>query len=765
MVYVPPKFHIPIRQQSHCSKQAAHPGNQKTFELVSRLLWWPTLWKDVKDFVASCATCASSKSSNSRPCGLLQPLPILSRPWTHLAMDFVVELPLPKGNTVIWVVIDCFIFGHCGFKDEEEKSDKERNEPTVGFQYSEEETNQNRNTAGGFQDYEEDTSQERSATSAGQNENVQSPLKGNCSVSFHNKVHTEVHIESKRKKIEDKHFTTYRYPWDRTSLKSLLIDLKAFEKLDAYAAKVNALWNIDNLVKNLLQDAHTDLEKTRAIWIWICHHIEYDTEGLKNLSQVSCDPNDVLRTRKGVCAGYSSLFERMCRSFQLTRDQPFRLQERVSLEEIMLDKEKSSIAGVQCNSVSGYDKGKGYEIGKKFSGASTHAWNMVYLEESWHLLDSTWGAGTVSYNGPFTFGYNEFYFLTHPALFIEDHFPEENEHQLLEPCVSLEQFEKLNRKCYFYKIGLLSSLPDTVTVETVKGKVTFTLEGRHHFQFLFHLNKTETPGLMQLTEHGMKLDVYPQKTGEQILQIFGKREDSEGSYSWILDYKIICKSVDTNMKIPKCLHNPVGPSWLSEKAGLFQPSHQDPVIYTEDGCCTVSFALKGELDVFATLESDEIKMTSDMEHRHIFQTQRKNNVEFRVRLPTSGTYVLCVNVKNPNADTYTSQCEYVIICTKRTVHWPKFPLTYGTWAKHYELLEPLDGILPENSNISFKLRVPDVTEVSVWKGKDVFPLCLTDQGYWEGICHTGATQELTVSACFKDKPNFYILQYEVGQKK
>ncbi|XP_031758607.1 kyphoscoliosis peptidase, partial [Xenopus tropicalis] len=573
---------------------------------------------------------------------------------------------------------------------------------------------------------------------SGHKDNIQIASKGNWRFSFRNRVQDEATVQPKRKKLEDKQITTYRYPWDKASLKSLQIDLKAFEKLDAYAAKVNANQTVDLLVKELIRNTHSDLEKTRAIWIWICHHIEYDTEGLKDLSQVSCDPNDVLRTRKGVCAGYSSLFESMC-----------------------------SIAGVKCKSMSGYSKGGRYKTGQTFSGDSTHEWNMVYLEGSWHLLDSTWGAGTTSHNEPFTFKYNEFYFLTHPALFIEDHFPEENKHQLLEPCVSLKQFEKLNRKCYFYKMGLLSSWPDTVTVETVKGKVTFTLEGRHHLLFLFHLNKTETPGLMQLTEHGMKLDVYPQKTGEQILQIFAKREDSEGVYDWILDYKVICKSVDTNMKIPKCLMNPVGPSWLSEKAGLFQPSHQDPVIYTEDGCCTVSFALKGKLSIFATLDSSEIQMTSDMKHRHIFQTQRENDVEFKVRLPTSGTYVLCVNVKDPNGDTYTSQCKYVIFCTNHTVHWPQFPLVYGTWAKHYELLGPLDGILPENSNISFKLRVPDVTEVSVRGGKSSFPLSLTPQGYWEGMCSTGGNQELNVTVSFKDNPNVYnyIMQYEVGKKK
>lgn len=40
--------------------------------------------------------------------GLLHRLPIPSRPWSNIALDFVTGLPLSSGNTVILTVVDCF---------------------------------------------------------------------------------------------------------------------------------------------------------------------------------------------------------------------------------------------------------------------------------------------------------------------------------------------------------------------------------------------------------------------------------------------------------------------------------------------------------------------------------------------------------------------------------------------------------------------------------------------------------------------------------
>uniref|UniRef100_A0A8C5MZM0 Gypsy retrotransposon integrase-like protein 1 n=1 Tax=Leptobrachium leishanense TaxID=445787 RepID=A0A8C5MZM0_9ANUR len=104
-----PSVEVPTALQLfHESKFAGHFGVNKTLDLIKRHLWWPTLTKDVKDYVTTCFVCTRSKSSRLCPAGLLQPLPIPERPWSHLAMDFLVELTPSLGHTVIFVVVDRF---------------------------------------------------------------------------------------------------------------------------------------------------------------------------------------------------------------------------------------------------------------------------------------------------------------------------------------------------------------------------------------------------------------------------------------------------------------------------------------------------------------------------------------------------------------------------------------------------------------------------------------------------------------------------------
>lgn len=86
----------------------AHPGVRGTIASIRSEFWWPTPERDVRRFIASCTVCAQTKSSNSPPAGLLRPLPLLSRPWSHIALDFITGLPSSEGNTVILTAVDRF---------------------------------------------------------------------------------------------------------------------------------------------------------------------------------------------------------------------------------------------------------------------------------------------------------------------------------------------------------------------------------------------------------------------------------------------------------------------------------------------------------------------------------------------------------------------------------------------------------------------------------------------------------------------------------
>ncbi|XP_063782381.1 uncharacterized protein LOC134932160, partial [Pseudophryne corroboree] len=92
----------------HAKKSAGHPGIARTRELLSRAVWWPSVAKDVDQWVRACDICARNKTPRGVPVGPLHPLSIPSKPWTHISMDFVVDLPKSSGMTAIWVVVDRF---------------------------------------------------------------------------------------------------------------------------------------------------------------------------------------------------------------------------------------------------------------------------------------------------------------------------------------------------------------------------------------------------------------------------------------------------------------------------------------------------------------------------------------------------------------------------------------------------------------------------------------------------------------------------------
>ncbi len=96
-----------IFRQMHDSVTAGHPGISRTFELVSRLFWWPSMLLDITDYVRACPSCQRNKASNKPASGTMHPLPIPESRWESVSVDFIVQLPRTShGHDAVAVCVD-----------------------------------------------------------------------------------------------------------------------------------------------------------------------------------------------------------------------------------------------------------------------------------------------------------------------------------------------------------------------------------------------------------------------------------------------------------------------------------------------------------------------------------------------------------------------------------------------------------------------------------------------------------------------------------
>lgn len=102
-------FFIPvILQMYHSSPVGGHAGDVKTYLRITAEWFWMGLRNDVSTYVQHCEVCQQQKNSQQAPAGLLQPLPIPSRVWEDINLDFIEGLPMSHGVDSISVVVDHF---------------------------------------------------------------------------------------------------------------------------------------------------------------------------------------------------------------------------------------------------------------------------------------------------------------------------------------------------------------------------------------------------------------------------------------------------------------------------------------------------------------------------------------------------------------------------------------------------------------------------------------------------------------------------------
>lgn len=187
-------------------------------------------------------------------------------------------------------------------------------------------------------------------------------------------------------------------------------------KVDSYALDVPASMTNDltALSDYLVRPNYTAIEKIRSIYTWISYNIQYDQDGVKNgLYSYNFNATDVLHKRSAVCTGFSVLF-----------------------------KDLVSRQGIPVEVIEGYSRNVNQE--GKHHDAPDHAWNAVYLDSSWQLIDLTWAAGLLQSHADKKNNANNRYFLSPPEIFILDHMPSMPMWQLLECPVPITAFGTVN---------------------------------------------------------------------------------------------------------------------------------------------------------------------------------------------------------------------------------------------------------------------------------------------------------------------------------
>lgn len=162
-----------------------------------------------------------------------------------------------------------------------------------------------------------------------------------------------------------------------------------FSAVDTHATRYprQSLPNSDLkwLAEQLCSPFDSPTDKARAIYKWLAENIAYNADAFFSGNVQASTPASTMRSGLAVCEGYASLFVAIAIHAQL-----------------------------DCLVVSGHGKGYGFqavELDAPLPPPSTnHAWNAVRLDDgAWHLIDATWGAGSVT-----TAGYSKNF---NPALF------------------------------------------------------------------------------------------------------------------------------------------------------------------------------------------------------------------------------------------------------------------------------------------------------------------------------------------------------------
>ncbi|KAJ8031649.1 Kyphoscoliosis peptidase [Holothuria leucospilota] len=444
--------------------------------------------------------------------------------------------------------------------------------------------------------------------------------------------------------------------------KSVIGRYERLQKLDQHAisAPRHLHQRMEDLVKHLISIAKNQMEKHRVLFRWIAENIDYDVAGLRAGRGVST-AEEALRKRVAVCGGYVDLLKRFCEK-----------------------------AGLQCDSVSGYDKGANYYVGQEELDSCSHAWSIIYVNGKPFYCDPTWASGSVDKSkNKFTREWREHWFMSDPSLFENTHLPgPSNEggsvnNKKNPPPEKWNKTPKLGvmmgitQASLSLKEGVLQAKDNEIDV-AIKLKVLVSIQ---HFLYskasgftqeieyqVMHFWKKDTVILrVKLPGKGTyKLDIYATKT----LKAEGKGQQSTTQlHDKLVTYTVIGKSNTRHPKFYKRRYGCLPPDVLKGYACV---SHKESVIETSKNRLVLEMSCPKTGDMIAKL-TNQSQPNNALKNR-IYQERLEDKHAFHIHFHTPGLYNFAVHNEPSQAGKYTEFAIFMINFTgKPHLQQPVFP--------------------------------------------------------------------------------------------
>ncbi|XP_028816720.1 kyphoscoliosis peptidase-like [Denticeps clupeoides] len=413
------------------------------------------------------------------------------------------------------------------------------------------------------------------------------------------------------------------------------------------------IFSVEAVTRVITQGAANDLQKLRCIWVWICHNIEYDVSGYLGLSEKLCSPERVMEAGRGVCSGYSGICRQMCRE-----------------------------VGIECREVPGHGKGIGYRQGQSYQeNKSSHVWNAVHLGGQWYLLDACWGAGRVDLdNQTFIKRFDNFYFLVDPENFINSHYPDEPEWQLLEQPITQEEFEKtVLRTSEFYRLGLTLLHPQHFLLVTEKGEGTISMGSSQPLDFMYQAYKqsgnedkveVNVPiGLLTVTKSSMKLHLVPPTLGTFNIMVFARPIHAPCSFHWICSFLLECPEPKDVEELPENPFLSWGFMQNSRNLGLMESNCRTEAIQIHSGSFELSLQTTRPLTMVCELSHKNLDQT--LARRCLLTQIQPDRLTCHVLCPYAGYYRLSLFVRdyeNHDERGYKNAANLLLHCTGGAVN-------------------------------------------------------------------------------------------------